>query len=260
MSDGSVVNWAKAKRIALVVPGDSQIDDEFWRLLSPHAIPFVSRTTGADHRMSMAGAAAVHAKSLAESSDLEVAADRLRAVDAVAAAYVDTSISFIRGPEGDLDICQRIESFLNVPTISTSTAVIHACQALGVSNIGVVTVYVDEVNDAIPRYFGPQGVQIKRLHKTDTNQEAGNISGRLGQMSVDELVTLGRRVDGADIEAIFIPCTAVRTLDAIEPLEASIGKPVITAVQATMWRVARLAGLTHDAPQGGRLFEIGRFS
>lgn len=78
-------------------------------------------------------------------------------------------------------------------------------------------------------------------------------------MSADELVTLGRQLDGDDVEAIFIPCTAARTLDAIEPLEDAIGKPVITAVQATMWRVARLAGLTHDAPQGGRLFEIARF-
>ena len=71
------------------------------------------------------------------------------------------------------------------------------------------------------------------------------------------MVRLGNDIDGDDVEAIFIPCTAVRTLDAIEPLEEAIGKPVITAIQATMWRVARLAGLFHDAPQGGKLFEIG---
>ena len=78
-------------------------------------------------------------------------------------------------------------------------------------------------------------------------------------MSPAELVELGRSIDADDVGAIFIPCTAVRTLDAIEPLEDAIGKPVITAIQATMWRVARLAGLSHDAPQGGKLFEIGSF-
>ena len=105
MSEESAIDWASAARIALVVPGDSQVDDEFWRLLAPHAIPLVSRTTGADPvHMSTVGVAAPHTKSLAESSDLEVAADRLRPVNAVAAAYVDTSISFIRGPGGDLDI------------------------------------------------------------------------------------------------------------------------------------------------------------
>jgi maleate isomerase len=76
-------------------------------------------------------------------------------------------------------------------------------------------------------------------------------------VSPADLVAAGRAIDGPDIDAVFIPCTAVRTLEAIEPLEAAIGKPVITAIQATMWRVARLAGLGHDAPLGGRLFEIG---
>ena len=47
----------------------------------------------------------------------------------------------------------------------------------------------------------------------------------------------------------------VRTLNAIEPLEDVTGKPVITALRATMWRVSRLADLDHDAPQGGRLFQ-----
>ena len=139
MSGQQDIDWAKSARIALVVPGDSQVDDEFWRLLAPHGIPLVSRTTGAEHQqMSTVGAAAAHTKSLAESSDLEVAADRLRAVRAVAAAYVDTSISFIRGPGGDLDISTRIQSFLGVPTVSTSTAVVHACQALDVSSIAVL--------------------------------------------------------------------------------------------------------------------------
>jgi hypothetical protein len=46
------MDWSDAKPIALVVPGDCQVDDEFWRMLAPHAIPFVSRTTGADERMS----------------------------------------------------------------------------------------------------------------------------------------------------------------------------------------------------------------
>ena len=98
MAEG--VDWSSAARIALLVPGDCQVDDEFWRLLAPQGIPFVSRTTGADETlMATPGMAAAHTAALAASSDLEVAADRLRAVHLVAAAYVDTSISFVRGPE-----------------------------------------------------------------------------------------------------------------------------------------------------------------
>lgn len=257
MTDEQAIDWADAARIALVVPGDSQVDDEFWRLLAPHGIPLVSRTTGAQHpQMDTPGEAAAHIKSLAQSSDLEVAADRLRAGKAVAAAYVDTSISFIRGPGGDLDIANRIQTFLGIPTVVTSTAVVHACRALDISRIGVLTVYIDEVNEAMPRFFGPQGIEVTRMQNASSNMAAGNTADELGQMSPKELIDIGTSMNDEGMDAIFIPCTAVRTLDAIEPLEEAIGKPVVTSIQATMWRVARLAGLEHDAPQGGRLFEI----
>src|SRR5256885_621680 len=142
---GPTVDWSDAKPIALVVPGDCQVDDEFWRMLAPRAIPFVSRTTGADERMTDDRTALAHLVALARSSDFEVAADRLRDVHPVAAAYVDTSISFVRGPGGDLDIARRIEAFLGVPAIVTSTAVVEAARALGVRRLAVLSVYPPSV-------------------------------------------------------------------------------------------------------------------
>ena len=107
--------------------------------------------------------AAAHTAALAASSDLEVAADRLRAVHLVAAAYVDTSISFVRGPEGAADITRRIEGLLKVPSVVTSTAVVHAAQALGVRSVAVISVYLDEINATMPAFFDPQGVRIARI-------------------------------------------------------------------------------------------------
>jgi maleate isomerase len=249
------VNWSAATPIALVVPGDCQVDDEFWRMLAPHAIPFVSRTTGADERMTDDAAAVAHLVGLARSSDLEVAADRLRAVNAVAAAYVDTSITFVRGPGGDLDIARRIQAFLGVPTIVTSTAVVAAARTLGVRQLGVVSVYSPTVNATIAPFFEAQAIGIARIGGLGTSMAAGASSLDLARLAPDDLVAAGQAVDGNDVDAIFIPCTAVRTLEAIEPLEAAIGKPVITAIQATIWAVARLAGVTADTALGGRLWE-----
>lgn len=251
-------DWRDARPIALVVPGDCQVDDEFWRLLAPAAIPFVSRTSGADQSLSQVDAALEHLVALAESSDLEVAADRLRAVNPVAAAYVDTSISFVRGPGGDLEIAERIRRFLRVPTIVTSTAVLLAFRALGAARVGVVSVYPDAVDARIAPFFEPAGIAIARIGKPETRMEHGDVSESLARMDPGELVEAGVALDGPDIDAIFIPCTAVRTLEAIEALEARIGKPVVTAIQATMWAVARLARVAGHAPGGGRLFEIER--
>lgn len=249
------MTWSDATPIALVVPGDCQVDDEFWRMLAPNAIPFVSRTTGADARVNDDRTAVSHLAALAASSDLEVAADRLRDVHAVAAAYVDTSISFVRGPGGDLDIARRIQAFLGVPTIVTSTAVVAAAKTLAARRLAVVSVYPPGVNATIAPFFDPQGVGIVRIGTLSTRMEAGATSLDLAHLPPEDLVAAGRAVDGPDVDGVFIPCTAVRTLEAIEPLEDAIGKPVITAIQATIWAVARLAGVTADAPLGGRLWE-----
>lgn len=244
-------------RLGLVVPGDCHVDDELWRLCAPGVLPFVTRTMGADgEQMRLNGVA--HTRALAESSDLELAADRLKAVTPQAAAYVDTSISFVRGPGGDLDIAERIARFLRCPTVVTSTAVLRACLALGVRRIGVVTVYADDVNATLRAFFEPQGVAVTRM---ETFAAASMVDGAssLDLAAIDPLllVDAGAALDGPDVDAVFIPCTAVRTLEAIEPLEQRIGKPVITAIQATMWAVQRLAGVTAVVPGGGRLFEAG---
>jgi maleate cis-trans isomerase len=167
---------------------------------------------------------------------------------------VDTSISFVRGPGGDTDIADRIQRFLSCPTVVTSTAVVRACRALGVRQVAVLSVYVDALNATIPRFFEPQGIGIARIAKLNLSMEGGSTSEDMAAIDPGALVAAGRAADGPDIDAIFIPCTAVRTLESIELLEEAIGKPVITAVQATMWAVQRLAGVTADVPQGGRLF------
>jgi maleate isomerase len=243
-------------RLGLVVPGDCHVDDEFWRLSADGVLPLIARTTGAD-QASMQFNGVAHTRALAESSDLEMAADRLRAVHPHAAAYIDTSISFVRGPGGDLDIARRIQGFLECPTVVTSTAVVLACRALGAGRIGVLTVYADDINATLRTFFDAQGAAVARMEEfAAANMVAGASSQDLAAIDPLLLVDAGAALDAPDVEAVFIPCTAVRTLEAIEPLEQRIGKPVITAIQATMWAVQRLAGVAADVAGGGRLFEV----
>jgi hypothetical protein len=44
----------------------------------------------------------------------------------------------------------------------------------------------------------------------------------------------------------------------IEPLERDLGKPVVTANQAVMWHVLRLAGVGAPMPDLGSLFRLDR--
>lgn len=191
---------------------------------------------------------------LAESPDLEDAADRLRAVAPSAVAYVDTSITFIRGPGGDTEIAQRIQRLTHCPTTVTSLAVGEALRALDVRRVGVVTPYPQVITDALTPFLGARGITVTATALTELNYVAGNTSQEMAEMAPEQLIRVVEEADSPDAQAIFIACTAVRTVDVIDELEQRYGKPVITAIQATMWHVQKLAGIRVTDVECGELF------
>ena len=55
-------------------------------------------------------------------------------------------------------------------------------------------------------------------------------------------------------QGVFISCTGLRTIGAIEALEQDLGRPVISAVQATFWDALRIAGVGENIEGFGSLF------
>jgi maleate isomerase len=65
----------------------------------------------------------------------------------------------------------------------------------------------------------------------------------------DETVRLVREADCSDAEAVFVSCTNLATYDVIAPLEAELGKPVLTANQVTMWAMLEAIGRRAVGPR-----------
>lgn len=239
--------------IGLIMPADSRLDWEVHDLVRPSAIPYITRT-----RMPTYGSAevmtAASLRSLAESPDLEDAADRLRVLRPAAAAYVDTSITFVRGPGGDIDINERIARFAGCPATCTGTAVLDALVALELKKVAVVTPYPVEVNDWIPPFLAAREIAVESTAIMSTNYGDGADSGMLSEIDADVLESAIRAADSSSVDGIFISCTAVRTVDFIDRLEQTFGKPVVTSIQATVWRVLQLAGLDPIREGAGTLF------
>jgi maleate isomerase len=242
-------------RLGLVVPGDSHIDDEFWTLSGSGAMPFVTRTIGASD-VAMGTDAITEVTGIAEGPEIGYAAFRLRDVAPVAAAYVDTSISFVRGRGGDTDIAERLSSTLGCPAIVTSTAVAAACTALGIRRMAAMSPYTDELNERLVAYFASHGISVTRVYPYRRTYPGGTTSRALGRTTPDELLEDARAIVVGDVDGVFLACTAVRTAGAIEPLEMSLGVPVVAAVAATMWATLRLAGDTSTRSGLGSLFAI----
>jgi len=51
--------------------------------------------------------------------------------------------------------------------------------------------------------------------------------------------------------------TGLRCVAMIDGLERALGRPVVTANQASLWRCLRLSGLDAQIAGYGRLFDVG---
>jgi maleate isomerase len=75
-----------------------------------------------------------------------------------------------------------------------------------------------------------------------------------GRIAAADVVawTAGHVSDHAD--AVFIGGNGFRAVAAIEPLEASIGRPVLTANQVLLWNLLARAGGSLEISGFGQLF------
>src|SRR5699024_9790912 len=65
----------------------------------------------------------------------------------------------------------------------------------------------------------------------------------IDNQSLETVYKLAKRVDTVDAEAVVILCTGIRSIAILEYLEKDLGKPVISANQATFWYSLRVSGI-----------------
>jgi maleate isomerase len=184
---------------------------------------------------------------LADSHDIEVAAQRLMRFDPQCIAYLCTTTSFIKGVGHDTEISNRIEEVTGVPAITTSTAAVKALNALGLSRISTVSPYMPEVDQRLTAFLQGNGFQVVAANPLGLAQDHSlNPSDAIREAAED--------ADRAEAEGIFISCTGQRTAGFIGELERKLGKPVVTSNQATFWCALHMLSVEPDASDLGRLY------
>jgi maleate cis-trans isomerase len=175
--------------------------------------------------------------------------ERLRRVGVAAAMWACTSGSFVYGWEGARRQVGELEQRLGAPVSSTSLAFVAAVERLGVGRVAVAATYPQEVAERFVDFLGEADVDVVHLGAADivTAEEVGT----LGREPVVDLV---RRHDHPAAEAVLVPDTALRTAPWLEELEATVGKPVLTANPVTMWEALRLAGRPVEVDGVGSVF------
>ncbi len=163
--------------------------------------------------------------------------------------YGCTSGSFIGGKDYEKKLEAKIEEEVNVPVVSTSTAVVEALKILDARDVLVITPYTEEINSREREFLEANGfnvLDIRGLGIEDNTQ--------IGKLEPYEAYRLAKASFMDEADAIFISCTNLRTFEIIEPLEEDLGIPVVTSNQASLWLALREMDVMERIPWLGRLF------
>jgi maleate isomerase len=129
------------------------------------------------------------------------------------------------------------------------SALIAACEAMGIRRIAFLSPYLAEVSDRICAVLAEAGVEAPLFGSFSVSSEAR--VARISPASIMEAAT--QLTEPGGVDALFMSCTNLRALGIVDRLERDLGMPVLSSNLVMAWHMARLAGvpLAHDAP--GRL-------
>ena len=177
-------------------------------------------------------------------------APQLDAPDAV--VWACTSGSFVFGLDGARAQVAPLADQLGVPASSTSFAFVEAIRSLGIDRVAVAATYPTDVTAAFVAFLGEAGISVVSSAAEDIITAT-----EVGTFEADRVVSFVTAGDHPDAQAVLVPDTALNSAAVVQQLEASLGKPVLTANMVTMWEALRLAGALGSvtaAPALGRLF------
>jgi maleate isomerase len=154
----------------------------------------------------------------------------------------------MHAPEIPGQITERVAAITPIPLTITSEAVIAALRTLQARKIVLVTPYEQATNDREVAFLAHHGVTVLR-------EKGLGLTGGNQMREIEPAQWYRETVALRDpaAEAYFISCTAVRSADVIDALEAALGKPVLTSNQAMLWRALRESGIADRVAGFGRL-------
>jgi maleate isomerase len=198
-------------------------------------------------------------------NDARISADTLRAMERDiegvtrlilpgsrldAVGFSCTSGAMVIGEDKVFSLIRKVRP--DIACSSPITGAVAGMQALGLKRIALLTPYVQAINDMMREFLETRGFEVPVMgsFNNDNDEEVARISRGSAVAAATELAR------SPHVDAIFMSCTSIRSLDVIPEVEAETGKPMIASNPALAWHLLRLGGIRDPQPQFGRLFTV----
>lgn len=165
-------------------------------------------------------------------------------------AYACTIGSLYAGIDAEKALLASLEQASGRPAISLAATSVAALRKVGAKTIAIMTPYTPEVNAWVSAYIEAQDFTVAGFVPTPVNII------HVGDLHPAEITAIAVTAMAAmpDADALWIPCTAIQTMDAIAMIEAVAGRPVISGTQALLWDSLRILGVEDRIDGAGVLF------
>lgn len=229
--------------VGVIVPYDMALDHELWRW-TPDGVsllftrtPFVALPVTVEM-----------AQQVADERDVRRCVEEVASARPSVYAYACTSGSFVYGSPGERRLVQVMQESGGAPAVTTSGALLEALRGLGAARVAVATPYVPAITQRLNDFLAGAAIEV-------VGSAHLGLSGEIWEVPYATTAALVRDADSPDADAVVVSCTNLPTYDIIGWLEDELGKPVVTANQATMWAALRTVG--REAVGEGRLLLAG---
>jgi maleate isomerase len=233
-------------RIGLIYMASSWVMEPEFQAMAPPGVTV--HTT----RIAFTAATVEGVGQMGGSAEVEQCTALLATAPLHAICFGGTSASFVHGRGWDVAIRERMARVAGgIPVTTASTASLAALRAVGARRIVFAGPYVAEVTERGRRFFEANGFAVANAVGMGISEDRA-----LGRVPLEDVYRLARDADRADADAIFLSCTNFRTIGVLAALERDLGKPVVSAIQASFWHCLRLAGVADGAEGHGRLLGL----
>jgi maleate isomerase len=194
---------------------------------------------------------ALSASALAQFDDSEI----LRAAELLAHAKVNvigwngTSSGWL-GFERDVRLCERIKAATGVPATTSMLALNEVLRKTGVTRLGFVTPYLDDVQQKILGNYVGMGVTCQGERHLNLQD---NFS--FSEVTAEQIKSMIIAVAQEKPQAITVICTNLRAAPLVEYLEHVTGLPIYDTIATVVWKSLAMSGVDPGRVTGwGSLF------
>jgi len=257
-------NWGERARIGMFIVGSEVVPEAEWQAMVPpgvsvHAARVTAPTPWASWRADRQG--------VDLSDDLARGCHQFAAMQLSAVVIGHTSSSVVGGKGWDEAVTAEMREILgsSAPVSTNGMDTIAGLKAVGAKRPFLVAPawFGDTAVEAAVRYYSEHGFDPAGHIRYDPGERWRHLAPEdlyaHGIAVAQEITPLYRQIVAAcppDADAVFIGGTGFRCVAIIEAIEEALGRPVVTANQASLWRGLRLGGLDAKVQHYGKLLTL----